>query len=227
LYLLFRTETARCCPGSKECRSTFGPSIRTTPRARPIALRHLEYQTMPLPTPPVQAVSTYGDDWPLCSLKRNSSNPYSITVPSRTKSTATSAASRTSLKAARTATKSPDTLEVPSILKKPKRAIVINEKSVRPYKYDDYSKSSILLPPQLFIEPCKLDPEKANAEKKSKSKNRIIALAVTLTLAVLLTIGITLGIILPRKLIKPLPVNVLLPFHNYPQPGTWDQLHTM
>lgn len=55
-------------------------------------------------------------------------------------------------------------------------------------------------------------------------KDRFIALSVTFGIAVILAIAIPLGIILPQRLIKPLPINVLIPFYMYPAPGAWEPL---
>ncbi|KAA8622738.1 spherulin 4-like cell surface protein [Pyrenophora tritici-repentis] len=50
-------------------------------------------------------------------------------------------------------------------------------------------------------------------------------MSVTLTLALFLAIGIPLAATLPRKMITPLPVNVLIPMYFKPELGSWDRLH--
>lgn len=53
----------------------------------------------------------------------------------------------------------------------------------------------------------------------------VLALSVTITLALLVAIGVPLGAILPQKYVKQLPVNILVPFYVYPDPGAWDGLY--
>jgi hypothetical protein len=59
----------------------------------------------------------------------------------------------------------------------------------------------------------------------SKTNDRTLSLAVTFTLAVLLTIGISLGALLPQRYIKSLPVTVLVPFYLNPEEGAWKRLY--
>jgi hypothetical protein len=54
--------------------------------------------------------------------------------------------------------------------------------------------------------------------------DRVLALSVTVTLALMVIIGVPLGALLPPRCIVPLPVNVLIPFYVYPDPGAWDRL---
>jgi hypothetical protein len=61
-------------------------------------------------------------------------------------------------------------------------------------------------------------------EPKSRINDRVLAFAVTFALAILIAIGIPLAVILPQKFIKPLPINVLVPFYVKPEDGGWNRL---
>ena len=67
-------------------------------------------------------------------------------------------------------------------------------------------------------------PQKVARRRHARIDNDVLALSVTVTLALLVMIGVPLGAILPRKYVVPLPVNILVPFYVYPNPGAWDRL---
>lgn len=67
-------------------------------------------------------------------------------------------------------------------------------------------------------------PRKMLEQRHARTDNHILALSVTTTLALLILIGVPLGAILPQKYVVPLPMNVLVPFYTYPNPGAWDRL---
>jgi hypothetical protein len=58
-----------------------------------------------------------------------------------------------------------------------------------------------------------------------RNDDRVLAAGVTLLLTVLLAILIPLGAILPQKMIKPLPINVLIPVYAKPETGAWSKLY--
>lgn len=99
----------------------------------------------------------------------------------------------------------------------PEKAVVVTEKPIRPgaYSRNPTSRSSLYIPTSQYI------PE----ERKRRFDDRVLAFAVTFTLAVCIAIGIPLGVILPQKYVKPLPINVLVPFYVNPEAGAWDRLY--
>jgi hypothetical protein len=60
--------------------------------------------------------------------------------------------------------------------------------------------------------------------RKGKLNDRILAFAVTSALAILIAIAIPLGVILPQKYIKALPIKILVPFYLKPDSGSWSRL---
>lgn len=56
--------------------------------------------------------------------------------------------------------------------------------------------------------------------------DRVLALSVTITLGLLVLIVVPLCAILPPKYVVQLPVNILMPFYVYPNPGTFDRLYS-
>jgi len=63
-------------------------------------------------------------------------------------------------------------------------------------------------------------------KRSTQIDSHVLALSVTITLAILVLIGVPLGAILPQKYVVPLPVNVIMPFYVYPDPGAWDRLYS-
>ncbi|KAH7116121.1 Spherulation-specific family 4 [Dendryphion nanum] len=60
---------------------------------------------------------------------------------------------------------------------------------------------------------------------RQKIDDRTLALTVTFILTVLIAIGLPLGIVLPQKFVRQLPVNVLIPLYSSPVLGTWEPLN--
>ncbi|KAH7395272.1 Spherulation-specific family 4-domain-containing protein [Phaeosphaeria sp. MPI-PUGE-AT-0046c] len=144
--------------------------------------------------------------------RRNSSNPYSLAIPARSQR-------RTTFHRADTPTQyldppsDPITRRGTPYLEIPKSTIVVTGRP-RPYTLNGASSSSISRP---YV-------PREKAEPSRKINDRVLAWVVTLSLAILLSIGIPLGVILPQKLIKPLPINVLVPFYLKPEEGSWRKL---
>jgi hypothetical protein len=97
----------------------------------------------------------------------------------------------------------------------PKSTIVVNK---RPYTLLNGGSRSTISRPDRSHSP------KKNEERKCKINDRILALAVTSFLAILIAIAIPLGVILPQKYIKPLPIKILVPFYLTPESGSWNSL---
>jgi hypothetical protein len=175
---------------------------------------------MSLPTPHIQALSTYRREWRASSTNRNISNPYSLAIPARTRRRSSSIYSQNedSIKLGPKSASSLDTLQFVKPLDK---AVLVTEKPVRPFAYDRNSASTIFAG-------CQHASPYEPAPKKSRVcgliEDRVLALSVTITLAILIAIAIPLAIILPPKMIKALPINVLVPFFVYPLPGAWNPL---
>jgi hypothetical protein len=102
----------------------------------------------------------------------------------------------------------------------PKSTIVINEcPRLSPLNRESQSTIQSLLPRR-----DRSPSPEPTAKRKRKIDDRVLALAVTSLLAILIAIGIPLGVILPQKYIKPLPINVLVPFNLKPETGNWRRL---
>lgn len=176
---------------------------------------------MSLPTPHIQVLSTYNQQRRTSTPLRNVSSPYSLAIPLRNKRLSTIASvdgdSPTGPKS--TSIKSSDTLQVPTF---PKKALILSEKPVRPYTCSGDS-SSTGSPGYQHASPY--TGNKKERFRQWLLNDHVLALSVTLTLALLLAIGIPLGVVLPQKLIKPLPINILVPFYVYPEPGVWERLY--
>ena len=67
-------------------------------------------------------------------------------------------------------------------------------------------------------------PRKAPAKPRRPADDRVLALSVTITLTILVLIGVPLAAILPQRYVVPLPINILIPFYIYTNPGAWDRL---
>lgn len=199
--------------------------------------------TMSLPTPHIQALSTYKREWRASSAHRNISNPYNLAIPPKNKRRSmrnsaatvpvgymtvhgpsesptrpTSYRTKSSLSIAVSAvstTKSTNSFDIISV---PKKAFVVSEKPVYP-GCDSLKSISTISRSQFSIE------EPDVPKQKKKINDRILALAVVLALVLILAIAIPLGIILPQKLIKPLPVNVIVPVYGKPPRAVWDRLY--
>jgi hypothetical protein len=102
----------------------------------------------------------------------------------------------------------------------PKSTIVVNQRP-KPYTLNggsSYTTQSTISRPDRFHSPSKRDA------RKGKPNDRILAFAVTSVLAILIAIAIPLGVILPQKYIKPLPIQILVPFYLSPESGSWNRL---
>lgn len=146
---------------------------------------------------------------PASPSRRNSSSPYSLAIPPRSQK-------RTTFHRADTPTQYLDPPPEPiprrgtPYLEVPKTTVVVTERP-RPYSLNGASSTSILRP---YIAGETTKPMR-------KLDDRVLAWAVTLSLAILLAIGIPLGVVLPQKFIKPLPINVLVPFYLKPEEESW------
>jgi hypothetical protein len=147
--------------------------------------------------------------------QRNVSSPFSLAIPPRSQR-------RSTYQRADTPTQY---LDPPKEVKEkkgtpyleiPTSTIVITERP-RPYALNGISQSAG------WRHGSSYDPERWEKPKK-KIDDRVLAYAVTLTLAILLAAGISLGVILPQKYIKPLPINVLVPFYMSPVEDSWRRL---
>ncbi|KAF1846505.1 uncharacterized protein K460DRAFT_377687 [Cucurbitaria berberidis CBS 394.84] len=177
---------------------------------------------MSLPTPHIQALSTYKTHLRAPSSQlRNVSSPYGLAIPptNKRRSTNISTISETPTERANPARKSVNTLRVPT---PPKKAVLVSEKPIQPCASNDRS-TSTTSSQYKQASPYPSRPKKARFGEDVD--DRVLALAVTLGIVLLLAIIIPLGIILPQKLIKPLPVNVLVPLYMKPELGGWDKMY--
>jgi hypothetical protein len=102
----------------------------------------------------------------------------------------------------------------------PKATIVVKER-VKPYILDGDGG----FPSSTESRSDRSDsPEEKPEKRRRKVDDRILAFAVTSILVLFLAIGIPLGVILPQKYIKPLPIKVLVPFYLKPELGSWSRL---
>ncbi|KAJ4301503.1 hypothetical protein N0V90_003595 [Kalmusia sp. IMI 367209] len=69
-------------------------------------------------------------------------------------------------------------------------------------------------------------PSKSRKRPPHQIDERVLALSVTITLALLVLIGVPLSAILPQKYVVQLPINILVPFYVYPDPGAFDRLYS-
>ncbi|CAO2654975.1 Nn.00g117080.m01.CDS01 [Neocucurbitaria sp. VM-36] len=177
---------------------------------------------MSLPTPHIQALSTYKAQLRTpSSSRRNISSPYSLAIPPNNKrtSTSTSANSEARTKPASTSTKSLEKLQVPG---PPKKAVLVTEKPIKPCVSNDRSISTTS---SQYGYASSYVPTRKRSKFSRKINDRVLALAVTLGLTLLLALIIPLGIILPQKMIKPLPIQVIVPLYMNPELGAWGRLY--
>ncbi|KAH7398537.1 Spherulation-specific family 4-domain-containing protein [Pyrenochaeta sp. MPI-SDFR-AT-0127] len=196
---------------------------------------------MSLPTPHIQALSTYNAPGRATPPLRNISSPYSLAIPPRSNRLSTIASEDGG------SPKRPKSASIASSvtlqgLTVPEKALIVSEKPIHPFACDDESTPTMTSTLSSTIGSTigskisskigsEYKPVRRCAEKPKMSVSRwkqhdnVLALSVTLTLALLLAIGIPLGIILPQKLIRPLPINVLIPLYVYPEPGVWERLY--
>ncbi|KAF2855797.1 hypothetical protein T440DRAFT_475158 [Plenodomus tracheiphilus IPT5] len=176
---------------------------------------------MSLPTPHIQALSTYNREWRASTSRRNISNPYNLAIPPNNKRTSRNSQPpseyETSIRPSLKNTTSSDTLEVP------KRAVIAPSRPVRPYGYNEKASMAVFTGCEHYQRQYEPLPKKSRI--CGMVEDRLIALMVTFGIAVILAIAIPLGIILPQRLIKPLPINILIPFYMYPAPGAWEPLY--
>ncbi|KAH4035996.1 hypothetical protein HBI56_063440 [Parastagonospora nodorum] len=147
--------------------------------------------------------------------QRNVSDPYNLAIPPRSQR-------RSTYQRADTPTQyldPPDEVKEKRgtpYLEIPTATIVVTERP-RPRTLNGSSQSMI------FRHESKYDPKRWEKPRK-KINDRVLAFAVTFGLAVLLAIAIPLAVILPQKYIKPLPINVLVPFFVDTVNDSWERL---
>lgn len=105
-----------------------------------------------------------------------------------------------------------------STLQIPEKAIIVTEQPIHPSPKPSKS-------PLPYIQATPYTPAPRKRKCSWPTKDRRLALWITLGFAILLAIGIPLGVILPKKLIKPLPINVLVPMSASAENGSWDEIH--
>jgi hypothetical protein len=170
----------------------------------------------------MQATASYKAAWRAPTSLRNISNPYNLAIPPKSQRRSQKERADTPKVYLDPPERSSETmqsqnssrfLEVP----KPTKEVIVTEKVIRtgPYSRNTTFRSSLYTPTNQHV------PE----DRKPRVDNRVLAIAVTFTLAILLAIGIPLGAILPQKYIKPLPINVLVPFYVNPEAGAWGRLY--
>jgi hypothetical protein len=102
----------------------------------------------------------------------------------------------------------------------PKSTIVVNQRS-KPYTLKGSSQSTLQF---TISRPDRSHSPSKRETCKGKLNDRILAFAVTSVLAILIAIAIPLGVILPQKYIKPLPIKILVPFYLNPESESWSRL---
>jgi hypothetical protein len=180
-------------------------------------------ETMSLPPHTAQATASHKTAWRAPTSLRNISNPYNLAIPPKSQRRSKNERADTPTVYLDPPEPSSETLQsqnssrVLEVPNPPKKAVFIIEKPIQPgpYSGDTTSRSSTYTPTNQHV------PE----ERKRRVDDRVLAFAVTFTLAILLAIGIPLGVILPQKYIKPLPINVLVPFYVNPEAGAWGRLY--
>jgi hypothetical protein len=98
----------------------------------------------------------------------------------------------------------------------PQKALIYSEKALHPYDGDDDSSRSNSISSKRYRQVSSSEPTKRQRKPWWKGNDRLLALTVTITLLVLLSIAIPLGVLLPQKYIEPLPINVLMPPTVFP-----------
>ncbi|RMZ70609.1 cell surface [Pyrenophora seminiperda CCB06] len=179
-------------------------------------------KTMSQQTTKINLMSSKTPQWRVSSSQRNISNPYNLAIPPQyQRRLQTSSPVRDAAKK-RPALPTINSSDAPPVKpKRPVKAVLVGEKPRGMYTNSSKSKSTIFTYRQV-------SPYQAPRKKTLRLPSiddRFLALIVTLTLALLLTIGIPLAAILPQKLIKPLPINILIPMYFKPEDGAWNRLH--
>lgn len=165
-------------------------------------------------------------DKPASPSQRNVSNPYGLTVPPRSHRRLRDERADTPTQYLQPPNDVKGKMKVGylEIPKCPKRAVIGTDKPIRPRPYTLNGQFTSSTSFQLDSPYMQRSTGKPKPKPKPKINDQVLAIAVTIALAVLLAIGIPLGVILPQRYIKPLPINVLVPFFVNPENGGWKHL---
>jgi len=147
--------------------------------------------------------------------QRNVSDPYSLAIPPRSQRRSTYQRADTPTQYLDPPDEAKGKRGTP-YLEIPTATIVVTERP-RPHTLNGRSRSTVFRHESIY------DPKRWEKPKK-KINDRVLAFAVTFGLAVVLAIAIPLGVILPQKYIKPLPINVLVPFFVDTVNNSWERL---
>jgi len=175
---------------------------------------------MSLQIPRINLIPTQGSRWRASPSRRNISNPYNLAIPSQyhRRPTDTSMSRETTNRPNIPTT---NRVDVPVEPMMPEKAVLVAERPRGMYTNNSKSKSTIFSHHQAIP----YQPPTMKTKYAPSVNDRMLAMGVTLTLALFLAIGIPLAAILPRKMMRPLPINVLIPMSFKPDSGSWTRLH--
>ncbi|KAL6710346.1 hypothetical protein ACN47E_009292 [Coniothyrium glycines] len=198
--------------------------IARHPALTPSDTSRTAIDNMSLPLPHIQALSAYRSQRQVTPTQRNVSSPFSLAIPLRRQGDPRNRSSQSPVPPIPSTRYQPsdDSLRLPEL---PAKAVLASEKSVHGSRSTSDS-SNTTQPPKskVLFETAPGDSSSCEATPAKKDNNRFIALSVTLTLALLLLIGVPLAAILPQKLVKPLPINVIVPLYNEPDALLWEDV---
>jgi hypothetical protein len=186
-------------------------------RLGPTPSRDNDTMSFPVPISAITALDTPKRE---SSHVRNVSSPYSLTFPPGKKPWT----ARPTSPAAASSIYSEYGSEAFFAPTYPQKALLYSEKALHPYDGDDDSSRSNSVSSKQYQLISSSEPEERQRRPWWKENDRLLALAVTLTLLVLLSIAVPLGILIPQKYIAPLPINILVPSTVLPGEGTWNRL---
>jgi hypothetical protein len=167
--------------------------------------------TMSFPVP-ISAITALDTPKRESSHVRNVSSPYSLTLPPGKRPWT----ARPTSPAAASSIYSEYGSEAFFEPTYPQKALIYSEKALHPYDGDDDSSRSNSISSKRYRQISTSEPTKKQRRPWWKGNDRLLALTVTITLLVLLSIAIPLGILLPQKYIEPLPINILMPSTVFP-----------
>lgn len=155
---------------------------------------------------------------------RNSSNPFSLAIPSRnSKRTSRPLSVPLTIRPASSVySQDQDYDEDKDKITPLKPALILPERPIRPHPENRQSKALAA-----YYRQCRLQ----SAEKRKfhvtywRIDDRVLALSVTLALAFLIVVGVPLVAVIAQKFIVQLPVNVLVPSFAIPDAKSWSQLY--
>ena len=186
-------------------------------RLGPTSSQDNDTMSFPVPVSAITAVDTPKRE---SSHVRNVSSPYSLALPPGKKPWT----ARPTSPAAASSIYSEYGSEAFFAPTYPEKAFLYSEKALHPYDGDNDSSRSNSFSSKRYQKLSSSESEKKRRKPWWKENDRLVALVVTITLLVLLSIAVPLGILLPQKYIAPLPINILVPSTVFPDEGAWNRL---